>query len=360
MVWRMATPEIPWIPAEKNPWHVPVLDVRPVTQSMMSSSKDPLFAQNAISYGQDDGKGFIGQEPPDRQTIPANLVYRRDRLLADGQLFIPQAMEHKWAIYFHDTSIRIIRSWQRHVQVVAKVRQSGDEIVVTEIQGKFIGSEDDASLTIRTLDFLLRSHALGVPYPVPLPSGMESDPYRAAIWCFSMYGNKALIATPHIMPVTVPEKPLRSHSLLHIAVARGDVNEVTRQLSAGVPVDLLAADGLPPIHWALSMQDASMLDLLLAKGSSPDARSSEGATALMTEVQSKDGKHVRYLLEHGADVNAQDARGFTALHRVAEMGKIELVKLLLGKGGRADIAAQGQTARSLAELRGHREIVALL
>ena len=39
------------------------------------------------------------------------------------------------------------------------------------------------------MDFLLRSHALGMVYPAPL---------EAAMWCFKMFGNLALCAThPH-------------------------------------------------------------------------------------------------------------------------------------------------------------------
>jgi hypothetical protein len=41
-------PEIPWIEAAETPWGVPVLDVRAVTQNMISTSADPQCAANAI------------------------------------------------------------------------------------------------------------------------------------------------------------------------------------------------------------------------------------------------------------------------------------------------------------------------
>ena len=124
----MDTSKVKWVEAADNPWGVRVLDVRQVTLGMLSSSRDPLCATNAVSYGQDDGTGFIGQTPPNQRTIDTNLRFRRDRLLADGALFIPNTMEHKWAIYFHQGRILFIRSWLRAVVAKATVDQSGDEV----------------------------------------------------------------------------------------------------------------------------------------------------------------------------------------------------------------------------------------
>src|SRR5512141_2997647 len=77
-------PEIPWVRAADNPWGVDVLDVRPITLTMLSTSRDPTCAANAVSFGQDDGTGFIGQEPPVARRIDASLRFPIDRVLADG------------------------------------------------------------------------------------------------------------------------------------------------------------------------------------------------------------------------------------------------------------------------------------
>jgi ankyrin repeat protein len=100
-----------------------------------------------------------------------------------------------------------------------------------------------------------------------------------------------------------------------------------------------------------------MLDFLLARGTAIDVRSTEGATALLTESQAEKPRHVAWLLERGADPNARDRRGFTALHRAAERGHREVVDLLLAKGADPRVEAEGHTPRSLAEGRGHAEIV---
>jgi hypothetical protein len=84
-----------WIDSPAIPWPVPVLDVRPLTLGVVSLSKDQQQAANAVSYGADDGAGFIGKAPPDARRISIGLRYRVDPILADGVLFLPSSMEHK-------------------------------------------------------------------------------------------------------------------------------------------------------------------------------------------------------------------------------------------------------------------------
>ena len=55
-----------------------------------------------------------------------------------------------------------------------------------------------------------------------------------------------------------------------------------------------------------------------------------------------------------------DLRGFNSLHRAAERGDVNVVKLMLQHGAKIDVAAQGHTALSFAEKRGHAEVVKLL
>jgi hypothetical protein len=352
--------KVTWLGPTDNPWKVPVLDVRPFTLGSLSVTQDQQCAMNAISFGRDDGTGFIGVEPPVARQVTAGLRFRVDRILADGALFLPGEMEHKWALYFHRQQIICIRSWTRRVAAVADALVAGDFLEVTEIRGVFCSEDEEPEFSVRVLDFLLRSHALDMVFPVPLPPGMEQDPARAALWCMSHFGKLAHFATPHRLLADPPDQPLRTHSLLHIAVARGDVAQVRRFLEDGVPADLLARDGLAPLHWALARDDTVILSLLLECGSPVDVRSSDGATPLMNAAQARSVEKVAFLLDHGADPNAADGRGFTALHRAAEMGEKEIVRLLIDRGARPHPEAQGHTPRSLAASRGESAIVEML
>ena len=51
-------PNLDWIEAADNPWGIRVLDVRPITLGMLSSSANAECASNAVSFRQDDGRSF--------------------------------------------------------------------------------------------------------------------------------------------------------------------------------------------------------------------------------------------------------------------------------------------------------------
>ena len=209
---------------------------RPITLTMLSTSSDPRCASNAVSFGQDDGTSFIGQEPPVARRVDASLRFPIDRVLADGVLFIPREMEHKWALFYHRREIICVRSWLRQVQAVARVEEHGDHVLITAVRGSFGAEDEQPAFTVRVLDYLLRSHALGAEYPAPLPAGVENDPNAAAMWCMSMFGNRVSFATPHQLDRREPDTLLRTHSLLHIAVARRDVPAIEASLAAGTPI----------------------------------------------------------------------------------------------------------------------------
>src|SRR5215472_8148348 len=126
-------PEIRWIEPADNPWGVRLLDVRPVTEGMISTSSDPECAANALSFLRDDGSGFTGMEPNSSRMVSASLRYRIDETLADGALFIPRCMEHKWAVFYRNNRILVVRSWTRELFVTAE----GQRILVKSTSLQF-------------------------------------------------------------------------------------------------------------------------------------------------------------------------------------------------------------------------------
>src|SRR5262245_37480943 len=173
-------PEIPLLPPDRNPWGVPVFDIRPVTLAYLSTSRDPTCAANAVSYGNEDGLVFVGQAPLSDRVAPAGLRYRTDRMLADGAVFLPGAMEKKWALFFHRGQLLCGRSLLRKVSAIAEVRREEGVAEVASIRGVFTADEEPPDYTVRVADFLIRSHALRQAFPAPLHEGMEANPYQAA------------------------------------------------------------------------------------------------------------------------------------------------------------------------------------
>ena len=350
-----------WIEAENNPWGVRVLDVRPVVQTITAWSEREECAVNATSFNGDDGTTFIGVEPVVPRTIPTNLRYPVDELLADGVLFVPEDMDEKWAIFVHDSKIIFVRSWQRQVVAIASIQMNQGFIEITDINGLLTSDESETpEFTIRMLDALIRIHGLGMKYPLPLPPGMEHDIDAAAHWCFSRCGRWSVVATTETLTFDPPDIPLRTNSLLHIAVARGESDQVKLQLNKEVPISVYDKSGHTAMQWALARPDNAMLELLIELGMPVDARSDEGVTTLMLVAQGRPIDKADYLLSEGADANATDDRGFSALHRCAEGGDIDMVKLLLHHGADPTISVDSHTPHSFAKSKGHIAIEELL
>ena len=217
-------PEIPWIEAAETPWGVRVLDVRTVTQQMIATSADPECAANALSYEREDGSAFASAEPLVPRVIGAMIPYRiltparatpartggpGEEALGDGALFRPHVMEHKWAIFHRQGRIFFVRSWTRKLHVIAELSSGEGCVEVNRIRGAFVDDEEHPLFTTMVVDFLLRSHALGLVYPAPLPEDMEQSPVEAAFLCFHMFGNLALCATHEIIPISMPVQVLK-------------------------------------------------------------------------------------------------------------------------------------------------------
>lgn len=201
-------PDIAWIEPGDNPWGVRLLDVRPVTQGLLSTSSDPECAANALSYGDEDGNGFASLTPNSNRTTTLGLRYSIELPFAAGALFRPSTMEHKWAIFHWDSKILFVRSWTRELYAVANLTAQGAEIELTEIRGDLITENEDEQFKKRVVDYILRSHALQQVYPAPMPRELAENPMEAALWCFSCFGNLALISTPEEIAYEIPEQPL--------------------------------------------------------------------------------------------------------------------------------------------------------
>lgn len=347
-----------WISPEQNPWNLKVLDLRPISQNMLSTSKDPKMATNAISYSQEDGTTFKDHLPKSERVTSSNLIIPIDGKLEEGVLFNPSTMENKWAIYFMNDRLIFIRSWLREAFVVAKTVQENSQLKITEITGEFTDNES-SEMTESILMFLLFSHSLNETIPAPIPKELSSNTDQAGMWAFSTYGNMAHLGYFGEDFKYKTNLKLRTHSLLHIAIARGMLDKINEQLDRNVDVNCLAGDGLSTLQWAMTT-DSNILSLLLHKGANPNTKSTEGATPIMNAVQSNKIEHLNILIKNQADLNAKDNRGFTALHRASEMGRKEMVRILLENGANKNVKAENHTPLSLATSMKNEEIIKLL
>jgi hypothetical protein len=350
---------LPWIDASENPWGINMLDLRSITQEMISTSQDPQMATNAVSYNGQDGTRFWGIQPGNQKIISSDLSLPIDKYLLPGVLFTPHIMEHKWAIFFDGEYLIFVRSWLKEVFVIAKTSQKDNRLIIENIMGEF-NTDDSPGMTKSVLNFLLISHCMNEVVPAPLPKELASDTRKAGFWAFSNYGKMAYFGSFDDQFLPVAKGKLRSHSLLHIAVATSDLQEIEMQVKKGADVNALAGDGLATLHWSVVTAGIEPMQKLLELGADANIRSTEGATPIMNAVQSNKINHVNLLLQSGAEINARDDRGFTALHRAAHSGLTEMVKILLSNGADKTIVADDHTALFFAQAKEHKEIIELL
>jgi hypothetical protein len=130
--------DLQWIEEDKNPWGVPILDMRPYSTTVLATTTEKRLAENVISYFKDDGYGFIEVTPILSRAVHCQLRYPIYNLLAEGMLFLPQTMEHKWAIYYRGGHIIVVRSWERLVALTGKVEFEENFAVVSNITGAYV------------------------------------------------------------------------------------------------------------------------------------------------------------------------------------------------------------------------------
>lgn len=207
----LAEQEPSWIAAGDNPFGVPVLDVRPITLGTLSTSRDPMMARNAVSYGGETGTSFATEPPAFERPLEGALRFRAPPQLVDGALFIPSEMEDKWALFVQRGELILVRSWRRQVFLRAALHVTADGYLdVTELNGVICDTEEPPEFTLRALDFILRTHALRLDWPAALPADTSDEPRGLALLCMSYYGRHARFAAREAPTRDIPLQPLQT------------------------------------------------------------------------------------------------------------------------------------------------------
>eukprot|EP00752_Nemacystus_decipiens_P004196 g3835.t1 len=157
-----------------------------------------------------------------------------------------------------------------------------------------------------------------------------------------------------------------NNGLLHVACEAGALDIAKLLLEEhGFEVDARNANGDTPALLAAARGNADVLSLLVDKhGASLDAADAKGVGALHVACERRQSGVASVLLEsYGLPADKVDPSGATPLHVAARGGDTELVELLIGPSGKADIGlrdGEGSQALHIAAAGGHLGVVKVL
>jgi ankyrin repeat protein len=168
--------------------------------------------------------------------------------------------------------------------------------------------------------------------------------------------------------------PKNGLNALHLACKNNDIAMVTQLLSRGADVmlpcrlepDWKSFQGSTALHLAAHSTSPEILSLLLAAGADVNATDANGMTPLHiamseTRMRLRDQELLKILLVAGANVDATDALGWTALMMAAANGcSIDVQILLEHKANLEYRSDKSMTAIELADSQSHDTIVKML
>ncbi|KAK2831302.1 hypothetical protein Q7C36_016388 [Tachysurus vachellii] len=152
------------------------------------------------------------------------------------------------------------------------------------------------------------------------------------------------------------------NSLLHYAVASGNIEIVRLVLNNGASVNCKSANGYTPLLIAVLKKFHEICGLLVESGADVNLAEQDLWTALHFASQSGDDRAVRLLLDAKATADVKDKEGWTPIHLASQNGHENVVRHLLSRLTDVDIQEEqsGRTALHTACEYGHLSIAKLL
>ncbi|KAL7935450.1 ankyrin repeat-containing domain protein [Trichoderma chlorosporum] len=139
-------------------------------------------------------------------------------------------------------------------------------------------------------------------------------------------------------------KNISGEAVIANAVRKKQMDLVELLFEFGAKIGTKDIAGRNLLSVALDKKDYEMAELLLKKGAKPNTTNIAGMRLLVDEINNRRLKTAKLLLDWGADPNSKDWHSQPVLiiviksSKIAAEDKIDLVRQLLNKGAKADVA----------------------
>jgi len=153
------------------------------------------------------------------------------------------------------------------------------------------------------------------------------------------------------------------HTLLHVSVAKGDVEAVERLLKLGADPEQADLTGQSPLYAAIAAKNTALVDLLVQYGATFGSEDSAGFSPLAFAIdKNADVAFIQHLQAQGANLDFQGESGKAALLAAAAANNIPALTWLLQNNTPVDGVdnTNGNTALLTAASKGAHEAMKLL
>lgn len=183
-------PPVRWLVADdpENEFGIDGYCCAAYVRSRTSMTSDPGIAQSFTEGRTSTGAEHTGHLPGSAVLLNCAMTYEMVRPLDEGVVFRSAEMEDKWDIFHQGDRLIFCRSWTGKVTFVAEARQEGCSLAIRRVWADAGLADDDVTLPVRQVDYLIRSHVLGRTAPHPLPASFPRDPQSVGDYSFAVFG----------------------------------------------------------------------------------------------------------------------------------------------------------------------------
>ncbi len=180
-----------WLAPEESPYGIEVLDCRGLSEdarvATVSAEGSARFAALRVS----DGTEHRGTVPQPPATLDCRLEYPIARPLSEGALFRAATTDEKWDVFHFDGSLYCVRSATGTLEYRAALAFPPGVLRLASVSARSELATAEPAYVVAAVDFLVRSHVLGLEAPHPLPSAATGSPEELALLSWRQHGRFA-------------------------------------------------------------------------------------------------------------------------------------------------------------------------
>ena len=186
-----------WLAARdpSNRFGIEGYDCSEYVRSLFSTAMNPDIARSFLNGRSSSGDEYHGKYPEKAVAVDCDLRYELTEPVDGGTVFRAVAMEDKWDIFLKDGRLIFCRSWTGSLEMLAEVDLTPSSLAVTRVWASPEFGNDDPNLSVRQVDFLIRSHILGRAAPHPLPLHLPRNAQHVGNYSYGHFGRNCVFGS---------------------------------------------------------------------------------------------------------------------------------------------------------------------